>query len=65
MAEKEEEEARAVLEQATRSRRIKLPAGDKLDKTAILNQVGRRGSSEPLPWAFSIEWAATFFLCIW
>ena len=39
MAEKEEEEARAVLEQAARSGKIKLPTGDKLDKAAILNQV--------------------------
>jgi hypothetical protein len=40
MAEKEEEEARAVLEQAAKSGKIKLPTtGDKLDKEAILNQV--------------------------
>lgn len=39
IAEKEEAEARAVLEQAARSGKIKLPAGDKLDKAAILNQV--------------------------
>ena len=42
MAEKEEEEARAVLEQAARSGKIKLPTGDKLDKAAILNQVRSR-----------------------
>ena len=42
MAEKEEEEARAVLEQAARSGKIKLPTGDKLDKAAILNQVRPR-----------------------
>lgn len=40
MAEKEEEEARAVLEQAAKSGKIKLPVmPDKLDKAAILNQV--------------------------
>lgn len=40
MAEKEEEEARAVLEQAARSGKIKLPTADgKLDKEAILSQV--------------------------
>lgn len=40
MAEKEEEEARAVLEQAARSGKIKLPAADgKLDKEALLSQV--------------------------
>lgn len=39
MAEKEEEEARAVLEQAARSGKIKLPTADgKLDKEAILSQ---------------------------
>ena len=41
MAEKEEEEARAMLEQAAKSGKIKLPTGaDKLDKEAILSQVG-------------------------
>ena len=40
MAEKEEEEARAVLEQAARSGKIKLPTAEgKLDKEAILSQV--------------------------
>jgi len=40
MAEKDEEEARAVLEQAAKSGKIKLPTtGDKLDKEAILSQV--------------------------
>lgn len=40
MAEKEEEEARAVLEQAAKSGKIKLPvSGEKLDKAAIINQV--------------------------
>lgn len=40
MAEKEEEEARAVLEQAARSGKIKLPTAEgKLDKEAIQNLV--------------------------
>lgn len=44
MAEKEEEEARAVLEQAARSGKIKLPTADgKLDKEAILSQARRFG----------------------
>jgi len=52
MAEKEEEEARAVLEQAAKSGKIKLPTtGDKLDKEAILNQVAptSRPADHPLP----------------
>ena len=40
MAEKEEEEARAVLEQAARSGKIKLPSAEgKLDKETIQNLV--------------------------
>ena len=39
MAEKEEEEARAVLEQAAKTGKIKLSVGEKLNKTEILNQV--------------------------
>ena len=40
MAEREEEEARAVLEQAAKTGKIKIPlGGEKLDKQAILTQV--------------------------
>ena len=63
MAEKEEEEARAVLEQAARSGKIKLPTADgKLDKEAILSQASSPrvpATKHPSLWLYAIYTKAT------